>query len=211
MLQYEVLELMLTMVLPRRDVKPLARALLERYGSVTAVLSQPLENLSKFPGLGESSALGLTVFLEAMRYCLQERMAGRDLLNNPDLIASFARMKLGVLRHECYMVILLDGHNQLISWKIISEGEVNMVYHSPRSVAEFALNWQASKIVLVHNHPSGCCMPSEDDIKATADLAAALSTLNVDLADHLVVTSGDHFSFAAHKMLIKPWSEKIDE
>ena len=201
MLKYEILELLLTLLLPRKDVKPLAKELLSRYNTITGVLSQPVSTLSQIPGLGMTSAVNLKVIFESIPYCLSEQMPHQDLLETPDVIANFARMKIGVLRHECYMVILLDGRNQLISWKILSEGEVNMAFHSPRNIIEFALDLHASKIVLVHNHPSGFCAPSEDDIKATADLYAALSPINLELADHLVVTAWEYFSFAAHQML----------
>ena len=211
MLKYEILELLLTLLLPRKDVKPLAKELLSRYNTITGVLSQPVGTLCKIPGLGMTSAINLKVIFECIPYCLSEQMPNQDLLENPDNIANFARMKIGILRREGYMVILLDGRNHLISWKLISEGEVNMIYHSPRNIVEFAINLQASKVVLVHNHPSGLCTPTEDDIKATADLYAALSTVNVELADHLVVTAWEYFSFAAHKMLHTVRSNTYDQ
>ena len=208
MLTYEVLEYLLTIALPRRDVKPLARELLRRYGTITNVLSQPPEELAKVPGLGDTSSLTLTAFMECMRFCLAEQLPGRDLLQTPDAIINFARMKIGTLRHECYMAIFLTSRNHLIDWKIINEGEVDMVFSSPRNVAEIALNKFAGKVVLVHSHPSGVCVPSKEDVKATKELQAALNTFNIVLADHLVVTAWEYFSFSTHGLLPDIWSKK---
>ena len=206
MLTYEVLEYLLTIAIPRRDVKPLARELLRRYGTVTDVLSQPPEELAKVPGLGHTSSLTLSAFMECIRFCLAERLRGNDLLASPEAIASFARMKIGTLRHECYMAVFLNGRNRLIEWKIINEGEVDMVYNSPRNIIEIALGCGASKVVLVHSHPSGICAPSASDIDATRDLQQALAPLNIFLADHLIVTVREYFSFALHELLYHPRS-----
>ena len=211
MLTYEVLEYLLTIALPRRDVKPLARELLRRYGTITNVLSQPPEELAKVPGLGDTSSLTLTAFMECMRFCLEEELPGRDLLQSPDDIVKFARMKIGTLHHECYMVIFLTSRNHLISWRIISEGEVDLVFSSPRNIVEIALNNFAGKVVLVHNHPSGVCVPSGQDVEATKELQAIFARLNVALADHLVVSAWEYFSFSMHGLLPDIWSKEKEQ
>lgn len=208
MLTYEVLEYLLTIAIPRRDVKPLSRELLRRYGTVTNVLSQPPEELAKVAGLGDISALTLSAFMECIRFCLAEQLHSNDLLSSPEEITNFARMKIGTLRHECYMTVFLNGRNRLLDWKIISEGEVGMVFHSPRNIIERALSCGTSKIVLVHSHPSGVCAPSNSDIDATRDLQSTLAPLNILLADHLIVTEREYFSFASHELLTKPGSTK---
>ena len=195
MLKYEILELLLTLLLPRKDVKPLAKELLSRYNTITGVLSQPVSTLCKIPGLGMTSAINLKVIFECIPYCLSEQMPNQDLLENPDNIANFARMKIGILRRECYMVILLDGRNHLISWKLIGEGEVNMIYHSPRNIVEFAINLQASKVVLVHNHPSGSTEPSDADKFLTRKVAEAAGLFDIRLLDHVIISSEGEYSF----------------
>lgn len=196
MLDYEVLEAMLMMALPRKDVKPLAKRLLAEYNKmVLNVISAPQEELERFPGLGKNSAAALRMFFECMQYCLNEQLKKSNLLDSPELLRNFVRMKLGVHRHECYMAVLLNSRNYLITYKIVAEGTVDMVLNYPRNIAELAVDNRACKILLVHNHPSGVCQPSPEDIEATKACCDALATVGVELADHLIVTPTECFSF----------------
>ena len=195
MFDYEVLEAMLMMALPRKDVKPLAKRLLAKYKIVLNVISAPQDELEQFPGLGKSSAASLRMFFECMQYCLQEKLKNSNLLKTPEQMRNFVRMKLGVHRNECYMIVLLNSRNYLIDYSIVAEGTVDMVLNYPRNLATMALNMGACKILLVHNHPSGVCEPSQEDIEATKACCDALATVGVEVADHLIVTPTECFSF----------------
>ena len=195
MLQHEVLEAVLMMILPRRDVKPLAKQLLEGNKTVLEVISQSQSALEKVPGLGTNSAASLRMFFECMQYCLAEQCSKRVLLPSSEELRNFVRMKLGVRRHECYMAVFLNSRNYLISYDIIAEGTVDNVLNYSRNMAEMALDKGACKMLLVHNHPSGVCTPSNEDIAATGECSRSLATLGVELIDHLIVTKNECFSF----------------
>ncbi len=199
MLDYEVLETLLMMLLPRKDVKPLAKKLLMEFHTVSEVLEQPIERLEKFPGLGKSSAIGLKMINAASSYCLHERcFRNQHLLQTQEALINFVRMKLGLKRFESYMMIFMDPHHHVIEYKVIAEGTVNHVFTYLRNIVEMAMYNGASEVVLVHNHPSGVCTPSPEDLRGTVAISQALKNIGVILIDHLIVTHDEYFSFAAH-------------
>ena len=159
------------------------------------VISQSQSALEKVPGLGTNSAASLRMFFECMQYCLAEQCSKRVLLPSSEELRNFVRMKLGVRRHECYMAVFLNSRNYLISYDIIAEGTVDNVLNYSRNMAEMALDKGACKMLLVHNHPSGVCTPSNEDIAATGECSRSLATLGVELIDHLIVTKNECFSF----------------
>ncbi|MBE6367150.1 MAG: DNA repair protein RadC [Lentisphaerae bacterium] len=196
MLDYEVMECLLTLVIPRKDVKPLAKSLLEEFGSVYSVLSMPVKKLENFQGLGHTSAVGLKMLYGICDYCLEERIRKRNLLDSAQALKDFVRMKLSVRRRETFMILLLDANYYLLDQRIIAEGTSNCVVNSIRKVLEESLALEkALFVILVHNHPSGYCRPSAEDIKSTADISQSLSMVNMFLLDHLIVGADDCFSF----------------
>ncbi len=202
MLGYEMLEAMLMMVLPRRDVKPLAKKLLAKYKTVLNVISQPQKELENFPGLGVNSAISLRIFFESMLFCLKEQCLNRTLLASDQDLRNFVRMKLGVRRHECYMVVMLNSRNYLVDYHVIAEGTVDNVLNYSRNIIELIVNTETCKVLLVHNHPSGICSPSHDDIRATAACNNALGSIGIELIDHLIVTQSECFSFVDNGLLL---------
>lgn len=196
MLDYEVMECLLTLVIPRKDVKPLAKTLLAEYETVYSVLSAPLERLEQFKGLGRNSAVGLKMLAEACEYCLLERVQNRNLLKSSAAVKDFVRMKLGVRSRESCMLLLLDASYHLIEQRVISEGTTNYVVNYQRNILEEAINTKRTVfVILVHNHPSGNCHPSPEDITATADIAKSLGMVGIILLDHLIVSRNECFSF----------------
>ena len=202
MSKHEVLEAMLILVIPRKDVKPLAKKLIAKYKTVSDVLAQPVETLAKFPGLGMTSAIGLKMFQACTEYCLEEKCVQTNLLDNSRKLQDFVRMKLGVKFHESYMLICLNSRNYLIDYSIIAEGTIDRVHNYSRNIVEKALECHACKVVLVHNHPSGDCIPSDDDIKCTYLCFAATHSAGVELVDHLIVSRSECFSFLDHNMAL---------
>ena len=129
------------------------------------------------------------------------------MLNSPELIRDFARMKVGTLHHESYMVIFLNSRHRLIDYKIIAEGTVNSVTAHSRNIVELAVELKASPIVLIHNHPSGVCTPSDEDMLSTKLICDALNFMNISMLDHLIVSSEDCFSFAANGLSCSKYTE----
>ena len=199
MLPYEVMEALLTIVLPRKDVKPLAKQLIERYENISQVLELPLEKLEKLPGISRITAIKLKMLRELVVYLLQEKfVSSGNLLDNPEAAINFIRMKIGAQKHEWCMAIFLDSHHHLISFHIISEGTVNYIFSYRRNIVEMALNEHASGVIIAHNHPSGVCEPSAEDINSTAELWKTLNEIDVKLLDHFIVCRDKAYSFAAN-------------
>jgi len=202
MLDYEVMELLLTILIPQRDVKPLAKRLLAEFGWVSKVLDAPPEQLRQIPGLGEVSVANLKIIRALHTYYLGQKCAeAGELLTRPELVANFARTKLGARQRESYMVLFLDAGNRLIDFEEIAEGTIDRVFLYARNAAEAALRRHSVNVIMVHNHPTGDCRPSPDDLEATRALAWALASIQVKLCDHLIVSRESCFSFAAHNML----------
>ena len=202
MLDYEVMELVLTMLIPMRDVKPLAKRLLGEFGSVADVLDAAPEELAAVPGIGEVTVTNLKILRSLIPAYLERkcRQAG-DLMIVPELAVNFARTKIGAGGRESYMLIYLDARQRMIDYELLCEGTVDRVFFYVRNVAEAALRHRAVGVIMVHNHPSGECNPSQDDIEATKQMFYGLSAVGIQFNDHLIVSRENSFSFAASGLL----------
>ena len=198
---YEVLELLLTYAIPRRDVKPIAKALLQRFGNLNGVLDASLDELRQMDAMGTQSALLIKLVKEVNALYLAGRMEKTDVLTSPQRVVDFARAKLAGLPHEAFMVLFLSTQNQVIGHEIVNEGTVDQVAVYPRRIIERALAHHAAALILVHNHPSGFTDPSEEDKMLTRTLRSAAATLDVRILDHLVVGKGGYFSFLERGLL----------
>ena len=195
MQDYEILELLLTYAIPRRDVKPIAKNLISRFGSLNGVLDACVDELSGVESMGKQSATLIKLVKEVGGLYLSGRMEKKDLLTSPDRVVSFARMKIAGLPHEAFMAIFLNTQNELIDHAIINEGTVDQVAVYPRRIVERALAHHAAGLIMVHNHPSGYTDPSEEDKRLTRTLKEAARLLDIKVLDHLIVGSGGYFSF----------------
>lgn len=197
---YELLELILTFALPRRDVKPLAKALLRYYYNLANVLTTPPDELMKMDGVGRNTALLFAVIHAAVRKICWENLENRDapsLTNKKELI-EYCRSQIGYKKQEHLMVIYLDIHGKFLRNEIEQIGTIGAVLMDPRTLIEKILLYKASKVILVHNHPSGDCTPSKADIDRTKDLKKALQYVNVELQDHLIISSREAYSMKEH-------------
>jgi DNA repair protein RadC len=165
--EHEVLELLLTYAIPRRDVKPLAKALLKRFGSLREILDAEMDELEQVRGIGGHAAVLLKLVKElAALYLKQKAKEKRQVTCTTELL-DFCRTALGGKRDEEFCVLYLDAQNQIIEFETIQRGIVNQAVVYPRQVLERALKKKASAIILAHNHPSGHVRPSEADIRLT--------------------------------------------
>jgi len=198
---YELLELLLTYAIPRKDVKPVAKDLIKRFGGLSGVLDAGHKELEEAPDLGPASAT-LIRLVKGLCCCyLAERMQRRDALCSPQAVMDFARLKLAGLPHEAFMVIYLNTKNEVLDHEIIHEGTVDHAVVYPRRVVESALARHASGLILIHNHPSGHPEPSMEDRRLTRAIADAARTVDIRVLDHIVVGKGGHFSFAENQLL----------
>ncbi len=193
---HEALELLLYYAIPRKDTNPIAHALMDRYGSLSAVLTAPVEDLRKVEGIGENAAVLLKL---APQLCRKARMADAEqetVLNSSERAGAYLLERFADARNEVVYQLCLDRKGKLIACKCLGEGGVTNAELDLRRVMENAILTSASAVILAHNHPSGIALPSEDDYTTTDRVKKALQTIGVQLADHIIVADGDFVSMA---------------
>jgi DNA repair protein RadC len=192
---HELLEMVLFLALPRRDTKPIARALLARFGSFAGAIAAPLADLRHVEGIGEAGAAALKTVQAAALRLVRAEIVDRPVLNNWDRLMEYLNAVLARERVEQFRILFLDGKNRLLADEAQARGTVNHTPVYPREVAKRALELHATALILVHNHPSGDPTPSRADLEMTKEIAAAVRTLAVVLHDHVVVGNGRWLSF----------------
>jgi len=194
---YELLELFLFRSVPQGDVKPRAKALMTRFGSLAAVLAAPVEDLCAVKGIGPSVALDLAALQEVTLRVHREPMAKRTVISSWTALLAYVKLALAHEPREQFRVLFLDKKNQLIADEVQNHGTVDHAPVYPREVMRRALELSASSVILVHNHPSGDPTPSHADIDMTRQIVEAGRTLRVGVHDHLVVGREGVASFRA--------------
>jgi len=192
---YELLELVLFRAIPRRDVKPLAKHLIETFGSFAEVISAPVERLREVEGLGEAAVVELKVVQAAALKLSQARVLNRPVLRSWAKVVEYCTASMAYGDTEQFRVLFLDHKHTLVADEVQQKGTVNHTPVYPREVVKRALDLGASGIVLVHNHPSGDPTPSRADIDMTKEIEDAGRGLKIQLIDHLVIGRGAHVSF----------------
>ncbi len=196
-LDYEILELLLSYGISRRDVKPLAKQLMDRFHSLGNVLDADVEELTACAGLGENTAILIKLIRSLMCRYLKQELAQTDFMSSSDQFCDYARARLGEYQNEVMMVFFLNSRNMLLDAEILNEGGTDCVVVFPSVIAKKALMRSAKSVVLCHNHPSGIVMPSREDNLVTKNLRAALEPLKIVLLDHLIVSKYDYYSYRA--------------
>lgn len=191
---YELLELVLFRAIPRRDVKPLAKSLIDQFGSFGEVVSAPIERLREFKGLGEAAVAELKIIQAASLKLSQARVMNRVVLRSWAKVIEYCTASMAYGDTEQFRVLFLDHKHSLIADELQQKGTVNHTPVYPREVVKRALDLGASGIVLVHNHPSGDPTPSRMDIEMTKEIEAAAKALKIQVIDHLIIGRGDHVS-----------------
>ena len=198
-LDYELLELILTYSIPRRDVKPIAKELMNRFHTFPGVMDARPEDLAQVPGLGQNSVTLLKLIRSANVRYLARTLESLPLLDSPQLFADYARMKLCDKNNEVTLVFYLNAQNRLIRCDTSGTGAVDAVNIYPSEVARNALLCGAQSVVLCHNHPGGSFLPSRDDDAVTFDISKALSSLGIVLLDHVIVSRFGFYSYRVHE------------
>jgi DNA repair protein RadC len=198
---YELLELLLTFAIPYSDVKPLAKRVIEHFGSFTQVLDASPEALMEVIGLKEYSAILIRLVKACSEYALKSEALKRQAIKSLDTLVEYCRASMGGLLDEQFRVIFLNSQNEIIAEEIVHEGIVNQTVVYPRKVLELALKHKATGLILVHNHPSGHLSPSTADRELTRALVKAGQSLNLTVHDHLIIGRHGYFSLAEQNML----------
>ncbi len=198
---YELLEMTLFAVIPRRDTKPLAKALLLRFGSFAEVIAAPRARLMEVKGVGEAVVHHLKIIEAAAQRLAKTRVIGRPALSSWTALLDYCTTTMARSAQEEFRILFLDRKNVLIADEIQSKGTVDHTPVYPREIVKRALELSASAIILVHNHPSGDPTPSRADIAMTRDVANAARALGIAVHDHLVIGRGGHASFKSLGLL----------
>lgn len=189
--EHEVLELLLFYCIPRQDTNPIAHALIDHFGSLAQVMDASVDEIKKVNGMGQSSAAFLSLLNAFCRYYGMHRSRDEKILNSLDECAHYLTPFFGNLRNETVYLLCLDAKGKVLCCKKVGEGSVNSAAVPIRKIVEMALNANATTVILAHNHPSGIALPSPEDQLTTKQLAAALSTVDIILADHMVIADDD--------------------
>ena len=198
-LDYELLELILMYSIPRRDVKPIAKDLLNRFHSFPGVMDARPDDLAQVPGVGQNTITLLKLIRGANVRYLARTLESLPLLNSPQLFADYARLRLGDKSCEATLVFYLNTQNRLIRCDMSGTGTVDNVTIYPSEVARNALLCGAHSVVVCHNHPGGSCLPSRDDDSITFDIRNALQPLGIVLLDHVIVSRFGFYSYRQHE------------
>jgi DNA repair protein RadC len=192
---YELLELLLTYAIPRRDVKPYAKDLIRKFGSLAGALDAGPRDLEEALHIGPISSTLIHLVKRLCEEYFAEKMINRDALSSPQAVLDFARVKMAGLPHEGFMVIFLNTKNRVLDYRIIQEGTVDRAVIYPRRIIEEAIARHAASVILVHNHPSGHSEPSPEDRELTRSIVEAARTIDLRVLDHVVVGKEGYFSF----------------
>lgn len=198
---YELLELLLFRMLPRRDTKPIAKALIARFGSLSEVLGAPPHLLSEIDGIGEAAALDLKVVAAIGQRILKGEIAARQVLASWKQVIDYCHAAMAFETREQFRILFLDKKNMLIADEVQQTGTVDHTPVYPREVMRRALELSASALILVHNHPSGDPTPSRADIDMTRTIVETGKPLGIVVHDHIIIGRQGHASLRGLQLM----------
>ncbi|ALE03770.1 RadC family protein [Bartonella ancashensis] len=198
---YEYLELLLFRTIPRANTKPLAKNLIEYFGSLADVLGADIHRLQEVQGCGSATAIDLKIISDVAARIARTQLSKRDIFSSWDKVLAYCKAAMAHETREQFRILFLDKKNGLLADEIQQIGTVDRTSVYPREVISRALALSASGIILVHNHPSGDATPSQADISMTYRLKDVANALEIILHDHLIIGRNDHTSFKALKLI----------
>lgn len=204
--EYEIVELLLTFAIPQKDVKPIAKKLLEKFGSIKGIMDAPPEELKKIPYVKDKTITLIKFIKELTALYYRQKASEVPLLDTKDAIKQYCIQKLGHKLNEEFHVLFLDGKLRLIADNAFNldfktEGTVDRAPVYPRRIMEEALKKKAHALILVHNHTSGSPKPSAEDITITKAVDLAAKSLGISVFDHFIVAEESIFSFRENRLL----------
>ena len=192
-LDYEIIELLLTLGTPRKDCKQPAKEAIAKFRGLTGVLDSSIADLQQVKGIGPANALGIKLFQAISERYAKEKVTAKTLFNSPQLVFEYLKEKIGKEKREHFTIICLDTRSNLIVDNV-SIGTLNASLIHPREVFKKAIANNASHVILAHNHPSGDPSPSQEDIATTKRLVEAGAILGIAVVDHIIVTGNGFVS-----------------
>lgn len=209
----EIIEFLLTLGTPRRDVKIPARQALQKFGTLSAVLSAPIDKLVEIKGIGQKNALYLNLVHQVAGRYLKDNIKGKGFFNSSKAVFDYLFHSLRDLKREIFKVLFLNRKNELIHDQDVFAGGLTGSAVYPREIMALALEYKAAALIFVHNHPSGDPSPSAEDKRLTRDLVWASQLLTIQVLDHLIIGRDRYYSFADEGLLkqyLKEYEQKIN-
>ncbi len=198
---YEIIELLLTLGTPRKDCKQSAKEALMKFGTLKAVLEADAVDLKTVRGIGDKNVFGLKIAQAVARRYLADRVVDKDFIRSSKEVLEYLQHNLRDKNRDVFMVIYLNGRNQIIKMEEVFEGTLSTSAVYPREVVKRALDNEAAALVFVHNHPSGNPNPSKEDLTITNKLKEASQSIDDVVHDHLIIAGNEVYSFADHGLI----------
>ena len=193
---YEVVELLLTLAMPRKDCKDAAKAAMKQFKTLQGVLEASPKALCEVPGIGPKNLLGIKLIKAVADRYLENRLLHKDALNNSKELFEYLYHSIRDKTRECFNVVFLDAKNRVVATETLFEGTLTASSVYPREVVLAALNQHAAALIFAHNHPSGDPQPSREDIAITRQLVFACRVVGITVHEHLIIGNNRYFSFA---------------
>jgi DNA repair protein RadC len=199
-LDYEIVELLLTLGTPRKNCKQMAKQAIKKLGGLQEVLDASLEELQQIKGIGPQNVFGIKLFQAISERYAKGKIPAKILMDSPRVVASYLQRKIGREKKEHFVILYLNTRNNLIV-NNVSIGTLNASLVHPREVFKGAIHAHAAQVIIAHNHPSGNTEPSEDDLTLTKRLVEAGKILGIKIIDHVIITNSAYFSFKEKKLI----------
>ncbi len=198
---YEIVELLLSLGVPRKDMKPQAKEAIKHFKTLRGVLSASPEELGKIEGIGPHAVFGILLVQAVAREFLKEKVLDKPAFQSAQEIFDYLYHSMRDLKNEVFKVVYLTSQNQIVDIEDLTEGTVNNAAISPRQVMENALTKHAVSLIFVHNHPSGDCQPSKADKDLTRDLVFAGCVMQAKVLDHIIIGNDRYYSFSSEGLI----------
>lgn len=192
---YEILELLLTYAIPRKDTKPAAKALVSKFKTIQNVLDASIEELADVEEMGENSAIFIKIIRETIAEYFREKAIKQRTFTKLDELIDYLKAVIGCNSNEIVYILYLNSKNELIHAEKLSEGTVSEAVAFPRRIVEDALKYKATSVILAHNHPGGAPEPSENDDRLTDAVRNALKIVDISLQEHVIIAEDGYFSY----------------
>tara|TARA_X000001036_G_scaffold197259_1_gene185760 strand:+ start:3158 stop:3865 length:708 start_codon:yes stop_codon:yes gene_type:complete len=192
---YELLELVLFLAIPQKDVKPLAKDLIDRFGGLAEIMNAPIDELTRLDGIKEKTALALKSITALSQRAEKNELIGRPILNSWTRLMDYCMSTMAHEKNEYFRILFLNKKNELIADEIQGSGTVDHTPAYPREILKRALDLGSTAIILMHNHPSGDPKPSQADIELTRLIIRAAEPFNIAIHDHVIISKNGYTSF----------------
>ncbi|HJD55280.1 MAG TPA: DNA repair protein RadC [Rickettsia endosymbiont of Pyrocoelia pectoralis] len=198
---YELLELLLFSAIPRKDVKPLAKKLLDNFKTITDLVNLDKDRLLSIKGTNENLYINFAIIRELINRVLKQKIINKNIIASWGSLIDYLKINMGNMRLEQFRVLFLNKKNILIADEILSQGTIDQAAVYPREIIKRALFNEASSIILVHNHPSGSPEPSKSDVDTTNKIVETCQTVNIVVHDHVIISNNKYYSFKSNMLL----------